>query len=187
LLFARRRAGTTGACGGGCNTPKEKSRKGTQIPQRGLRKYFCFVDNFFEGGRAKGWGPIFISLLPPPNQISLGTALAGRHLESRIEPKIAAIGVYITMRALQKPIRHTQLIRLHHFICKHKPHSVWFFRRCASCLVQCKRSLRCCLARTRSDSNSQFRSMSTVLRLATDITQHTPYQGFSVTGYIANR
>jgi hypothetical protein len=36
---------------------------------------------------------------------------AKRHLESRIEPKIAPIGVYITMRALQKPIRYTA----HHF------------------------------------------------------------------------
>jgi hypothetical protein len=36
---------------------------------------------------------------------------AGRHLESRIQPKIAAIGVDITMRALKKPILYTA----HHF------------------------------------------------------------------------
>jgi hypothetical protein len=32
---------------------------------------------------------------------------ARRHLESRIEPKIAPIGVYITMKASEKPILYT--------------------------------------------------------------------------------
>ena len=36
---------------------------------------------------------------------------ARRHHESRIEPKIVPIGVYVTMRALQKSIRYTA----HHF------------------------------------------------------------------------
>jgi hypothetical protein len=52
-----------------------------------------------------------VSKLYPQIRLEYQFLFARRHLESRIEPKIAPIGVYITMRELQKPIRYTA----HHF------------------------------------------------------------------------
>ena len=89
---------------------------------------------------------------PKPGYLNLSISkllFARRRLESRIEPKIAPIRVYIRMRALQKtnPAQHAgtwktsmqKLMRLRHFICKHKPYPVWFLRRYASYRVQCTR------------------------------------------------
>jgi hypothetical protein len=57
---------------------------------------------------AKRYGPSVNSFRPSPSMPSylpvyIYQMFARRHLESRIESKIAPIDVYITMRALQKP------------------------------------------------------------------------------------